>query len=151
VIVEVDPTVSTPPYEQLRLQVAAAIRGGVLTPGQQLPPIRQLAADLELAPGTVARAYRELEAAGLVASRGRRGTRVLELPPPPDASARAAQLQRIADDFALRAAELGARPTEAVAAAERSVATRSRGQRWSTSLSAAAPDRSDRSSSVPIG
>jgi GntR family transcriptional regulator len=80
VIVRVDPASPIPPYEQLRAQVAASIVGGHLAEGHQLPPIRQLAADLDLAPGTVARAYRELEAAGLVISRGRRGTRVAGLP-----------------------------------------------------------------------
>ena len=123
-IVEVDPESSSPPYEQLRLQIAAAIRSGVLAPGQQLPSIRQLAADLDLAPGTVARAYRELEAAGLVASRGRRGTRVLDLPPTPSTDDRAAQLRRAADEFSLRAAELGVTPTEAVAAVEQAFAAR---------------------------
>ena len=76
VIVEVDTTNPTPPYEQIRGQVATMIAAGTLAPGAQLPPIRQLAADLGLAANTVARAYRELESAGLVASRVRHGTTV---------------------------------------------------------------------------
>lgn len=63
-----------PPYEQLREQLAGLISVGELRPGQRLPPVRQLAADLGLAPGTIARAYRELEQSGLVEGRGRRGT-----------------------------------------------------------------------------
>jgi len=66
----------TPPYEQLRRQLADLIGAGVLGPGERLPPLRQLAADLGLAAGTVARTYRELEAAGLVVSRRGGGTRV---------------------------------------------------------------------------
>jgi GntR family transcriptional regulator len=66
----------TPPYEQLRRQFAELIGSGVLAAGDRLPPLRQLAADLGLAVGTVARTYRELEAAGLVASRRGGGTRV---------------------------------------------------------------------------
>ena len=66
----------TPPYEQLRRQLAGLIQSAVLTPGGWLPPLRQLAADLGLAVGTVARAYRELESAGLVTSRRGGGTRV---------------------------------------------------------------------------
>jgi DNA-binding transcriptional regulator YhcF (GntR family) len=62
----VDTADPTPPYEQLRRQLAGLIRSGVLEPGGRLPPLRQLAADLGLAVGTVARAYRELESAGLV-------------------------------------------------------------------------------------
>ena len=45
----------TPPYEQLRRQLADLIGAGLLRPGDRLPPLRQLAADLGLAAGTVAR------------------------------------------------------------------------------------------------
>lgn len=74
----VSPTDPTPPYEQLRRQLADLIGAGVLTPGDRLPPLRQLASDLGLATGTVARTYRELESAGLVVSRRGGGTRVAE-------------------------------------------------------------------------
>ena len=79
-IVRIDASSPVPAYEQLRAQMTASIVGGHPEEGHQLPPIRQLAADLDLAPGTVARAYRELEAADLVVSRGRRGTRVASVP-----------------------------------------------------------------------
>ncbi len=75
-IVEVDTGSPTPPYDQIRTQVARMIATGVLAPGTQLPPIRQLAGDLGLAANTVARAYRELESEGLVVSRVRHGTTV---------------------------------------------------------------------------
>ncbi|MFY1693922.1 GntR family transcriptional regulator [Solwaraspora sp. WMMA2101] len=71
----------TPPYEQLRRQLVELIRYGVLAPGDRLPPVRQLAADLGLAAGTVARTYRELESAGVVVSRRGGGTRVAAAPP----------------------------------------------------------------------
>ena len=71
----------TPPYEQLRRQLTDLIRYGVLAPGDRLPPVRQLAADLGLATGTVARTYRELETAGLVVARRGGGTRVAAAPP----------------------------------------------------------------------
>jgi GntR family transcriptional regulator len=70
----------TPPYEQLRRQLLELIRYGVLAPGDRLPPLRQLAADLGLAVGTVARTYRELETAGMVVSRRGGGTRVAAVP-----------------------------------------------------------------------
>ena len=76
-IVEVDTASPTPPYEQIRAQLARMIGTGVLTAQTQLPPIRQLAADLGLAANTVARAYRELELEGLVTSRVRHGTTVV--------------------------------------------------------------------------
>lgn len=70
----VDAGNGTPPYEQLRAQLAALVEAGALAEGDRLPPVRGLAADLGLAPGTVARAYTELETDGLVAGQGRRGT-----------------------------------------------------------------------------
>ena len=79
-ILEVDPASAIPPYEQLRQQVTALVRAGVLTSGTRLPTIRQLANDLGLAGGTVARAYRELESDGLVTTHGRYGTVVAPLP-----------------------------------------------------------------------
>ena len=54
--------------------MAARISAGELPAGTRLPPVRQLANDLGLAANTVARAYRDLEAAGLVETRGRGGT-----------------------------------------------------------------------------
>ena len=52
--VTVDVLDPTPPYEQLRRQLADLIGSGVLSAGDRLPPVRQLAADLGLAVGTVA-------------------------------------------------------------------------------------------------
>jgi DNA-binding transcriptional regulator YhcF (GntR family) len=80
VIITVDTASPTPPYEQIRGQLATMIESGTLTAGTQLPTIRQLAADLGLAANTVARAYRELEIEGLVASRVRHGTVVAARP-----------------------------------------------------------------------
>jgi DNA-binding transcriptional regulator YhcF (GntR family) len=69
-----DPDSSVAPYEQLRTQLAAMAADGTLKPGQKLPTVRQLAADLGLAANTVARAYRELEADNIISTQGRRGT-----------------------------------------------------------------------------
>lgn len=76
--VEVDVTSGVPVFEQVRTQVVAHVAAGRLRPGDRLPTIRALAADLGLAPGTVARAYRELELAGVVATRRRTGTVVAD-------------------------------------------------------------------------
>jgi DNA-binding transcriptional regulator YhcF (GntR family) len=78
--VKLEPRSATPPFEQVRQQIAELITTGVLAAGARLPPVRQLAADLGLATGTVARAYQELEAAGLVTTRRGAGTRVAEAP-----------------------------------------------------------------------
>ena len=68
----------TPPYEQVRRQLAGHIQTGRLPAGSRLPAVRQLAADLGLAAGTVARAYRELEDMGLITTGRARGTHVTE-------------------------------------------------------------------------
>lgn len=70
----VDHSSAVPPFEQVRDGVAAAVRTGALAAGDRLPTVRKLAADLGLASNTVARAYRELEEAGVVETRGRNGT-----------------------------------------------------------------------------
>ncbi len=70
----IDSTSTTPPYEQVRLRIADLAATGILPAGTRLPPVRALAGDLGLAANTVARAYRELEQAGLVETRGRLGT-----------------------------------------------------------------------------
>ncbi|MCP8999262.1 GntR family transcriptional regulator [Pseudarthrobacter sp. RMG13] len=61
-------------FEQLRLQVIRLADSGGLPPGTKLPAVRTLAGLLDVAPHTVARAYKELEAAGVVATKGRNGT-----------------------------------------------------------------------------
>lgn len=72
----VDTTLPDPPYEQIRSQVAALVDSGHLAAGTRLPSVRALAEQLGLATNTVARAYRELEHAGVVTTRGRAGTLV---------------------------------------------------------------------------
>ncbi len=73
-LVVLDPTSAVPPFEQVRSQIARAIDQGVLPPATRLPTVRSLAASLGLAVNTVARAYRELELEGLVATEGRHGS-----------------------------------------------------------------------------
>jgi GntR family transcriptional regulator len=65
-----------PIYHQIVTQVKHLVAAGRLKPGQELPPIRILAQQLLINPNTVARAYRELEAAGMVSSRRGAGTHV---------------------------------------------------------------------------
>jgi DNA-binding transcriptional regulator YhcF (GntR family) len=73
-MITVADTSPVPPFEQVRAQLAAQITAGELVAGTRLPSVRQLADDLGLAVNTVARSYKELEAAGLVETRGRGGT-----------------------------------------------------------------------------
>ena len=80
VALRIDSRDPTPPYEQLHRQLLTAIAFGALAPGTRLPSVRQLAADLGVASGTVMRAYSELESAGLVTSRRGGGTTVSKTP-----------------------------------------------------------------------
>ncbi|PJJ45540.1 GntR family transcriptional regulator [Glutamicibacter mysorens] len=84
--ISVDLAAATAPYEQIRLQIVSLIALGELPAGSKLPTVRALATDLGVAAGTVARAYKELEAEGLITSRRRAGTVVNERLRPVDAS-----------------------------------------------------------------
>jgi GntR family transcriptional regulator len=75
--ISVDLSSATPPYEQIRTQIGSLIAVGSLGAGTRLPTVRSLAADLGIAAGTVARAYKELEQAGLIETRRRNGTVVV--------------------------------------------------------------------------
>jgi DNA-binding transcriptional regulator YhcF (GntR family) len=79
--VRLDARASAPLFDQLRLQIIDGVRDGRLAPGTRLPTVRELAGDLGLAVNTVARAYRELETAGVVETRGRFGTFVARIDP----------------------------------------------------------------------
>lgn len=110
--IDVDVTSPVPPYEQVRAQIADLAATGALPVGARLPSIRQLAGDLGLAPGTVARAYRELESEGVVTSRVRHGTTVAPRPRP-SASQTKAGLSSAARAYALAVRSLGVSQNDA--------------------------------------
>ena len=118
----IDESARIPPYEQLRAQLRLMVSSGRLKPRERLPPIRSLAAELGLAPGTVARAYRELEWAGIVEGRGRAGTFVVD-EPPVAFSVVERQLADAADAFAAEADRLGVGQQAAIVALETAFAT----------------------------
>ncbi|MCX2182585.1 GntR family transcriptional regulator [Streptomyces sp. SKN60] len=72
--ISVDPRSTTAPYEQLRAHISERARSGELPVGYKLPTVRGLAEDLGLAANTVAKAYKALEADGVIETRGRNGT-----------------------------------------------------------------------------
>lgn len=73
-MISIDADSPVPPFEQVRTTLAQQMADRTLPVGTRLPTVRALAADLGIAVNTVARAYRELESAGLVETRGRAGT-----------------------------------------------------------------------------
>jgi GntR family transcriptional regulator len=111
----VDMTSPVPPFEQIRAQFFTLISNGVLHRNDRLPPVRQLAADLGLAVGTTARAYRELEAAGLVRTHRGGGTRVLTSQAPPQEK-RGALVHERARAYVQQARLLGATDSDLIAA-----------------------------------
>ena len=112
-----------PPFEQVRSQIAAAISDGTLAVGFRLPPVRQLAGDLGLAPNTVARSYRELELAGLIETRGRHGSFVAGAVSPQRALAIEA-----ARDYVRQVADLGLSEAESLAIVRREIEQQSLAQ-----------------------
>ncbi len=107
-----------PLSEQLASAIAERIHRGSLAPGRRLPTVRALAEDLELAPNTVAKAYRALEAEDLVEGRGRQGTFVAERLPVRPAKADAL-LDDAARAFVARARQLGVSDADARGAVRR--------------------------------
>lgn len=77
----IDAQPGAPLFEQVRTRMIEAVREGALPAGTRLPTVRELAGQLGLAVNTVARAYRELETAGVVETRGRFGTFVASSDP----------------------------------------------------------------------
>jgi GntR family transcriptional regulator len=69
-----DPGSGVPTYLQLVQQVERALRLGYLTPGDQLPKVRDVVAALAINPNTVLKAYKELETKGLAVGRPGQGT-----------------------------------------------------------------------------
>ncbi|MEC4574454.1 GntR family transcriptional regulator [Streptomyces virginiae] len=103
---------SAAPYEQLRAQIAARARSGKLPAGFKLPTVRGLAEELGLAANTVAKAYRALEADGVIETRGRNGTFVAAA-----GEGAAREAASAAQAFAERVHRLGLTEAEAIAAA----------------------------------
>jgi DNA-binding transcriptional regulator YhcF (GntR family) len=76
--IQIDDMSSRSIYEQIIDQIQEAIATNALQPNDRLPTVRQLADQLDIAPGTVARAYSDLEQQGIVVTDGARGTRVAQ-------------------------------------------------------------------------
>ncbi len=119
VALRLEPGDPTPPYEQLRRQLATAIESGLLAPESRLPTVRQLAADLGVAAGTVMRAYAELEGGGLVVSRRGGGTSVSASPRTLPKVERQGRLAELAAALVAQARRLGAADDEIRRAVDR--------------------------------
>ncbi len=107
-MLRVDANLALPVYEQIREQVVRMVVSGTLEPGTRMPTIRQLANDLQLAKGTVAKAYSLLEEHRVLETRGHKGSFVLD---PAgitlDTDSPATALAEAADAYVIAARQLG--------------------------------------------
>lgn len=102
-----------PIYTQLMSQIKHLIATSELQPGDQLPTVRQLAADLRVNFNTVARAYRLLDEEGIISTQHGRGTFILD--PPSEEKAREIRrkdLRRLTQQYLSRTFRLEFSPKE---------------------------------------
>ena len=102
-----DPHSGVPVYRQLIDQVQAAIAAGVLSVGDQLPTVRQVAVDLVINPNTVLRAYREMEIRGTLDTQQGSGTFIADKKFEYAKGERERQLGQLVGEFVSRAGSAG--------------------------------------------
>ena len=103
----VNPSSGVPIYVQIETQVKNAIAAGALKRDQALPSVRKLASELGINPNTVARAYQELERAGVIATVQGGGTYVAESVPRFLKSEKLRRMQPYARQIAVEGIQLG--------------------------------------------
>lgn len=103
----IHPSSGVPIYRQLMDQVRAFVAGGRLKPGDMLPSVRQMAAELEINMMTVSKAYARLQAEGLIEHERGQGMRIGEQRETGTLAARREQLKPFIDQLVARALQLG--------------------------------------------
>ena len=97
-MIRVDAASFVPIYEQIKQEIGRLAATGRLKPGDPLPSIRDLAAEIIVNPNTVARAYRELEQEGIIATQKGRGSVVAERARPDAERVLRAHVGRVMDE-----------------------------------------------------
>jgi GntR family transcriptional regulator len=111
--IKIDFRLRTPIYIQIMEQIRRQVVSRVLKPGEQLPTVRQMAADLRVNFNTVARSYRLLDEAGIISTQHGRGTYILEEDSPDDsARLRHQALEELTQSFLAEAALMDFSPQE---------------------------------------
>ncbi|MBI5566914.1 MAG: GntR family transcriptional regulator [Chloroflexi bacterium] len=119
---KLDPRSRTPIYAQLIQQVKQQVAAGQLKPGDQLPTVRALAADLHVHTNTVARAYDLLDQDGVISAQQGRGTYIARPANHPHLRRhRRDALQTLIDRAVLEALSLGYAPEEITASFDRTL------------------------------
>jgi GntR family transcriptional regulator len=127
-LIDIEADGPVPIYEQIVAQVVYAVASGALEPGARLPSVRELAERLVVNPNTVARAYQELERAGVVEARRGLGMEVTAAAP---AQCRARRQETVRERIraALREAVSSALPAEQIRKLVEEELARANGQR----------------------
>ena len=110
-------------YEQIVGSIQRLVREEKLIPGADLPPVRQLASDLEINPNTVARAYSLLEKDGIIETARRRGTRISDSALSRAQLSLAGRIEKAVDRVVRETAHLGIDPDDLVQALIRRLET----------------------------
>jgi GntR family transcriptional regulator len=106
--IRIDPDSAVPIYQQIVHSINHQVATGRLKPGEQLPTVRELAADLRINPNTVARAYDQLDSDSVISTQQGRGTYVRERPDQQHLTrVRQEQLKAIMDGAVSRALSTG--------------------------------------------
>lgn len=106
--IRIDPDSAVPIYQQIVHSIKYQVATGRLKPGEQLPTVRELAADLRINPNTVARAYDQLDGDSVISTQQGRGTYVRERPDQQHLTrVRQEQLKAIMDGAVSRALSMG--------------------------------------------
>jgi GntR family transcriptional regulator len=104
---KLDLRTGVPVYRQIMDQVRSGLAAGSLSPGDQLPTVRQMAVDLAINPNTVFRAYRELELGGLLETQQGTGTFLSHKNVTQDEAERQRELGQLVGEFVSRAGSTG--------------------------------------------
>ena len=102
-----------PIYIQIMDQIKHKIAANEISPGDQLPTVRQMAADLRVNFNTIARAYRLMDEDGIISTQHGRGTFILDQPTGKEAEKlRQQDLERLTHHYLIEAHKLGHSPEE---------------------------------------
>jgi len=104
---QLDVQSGVPAYRQIIDQVMVGMASGMLSSGDQLPTVRQLAVDLCITPNTVARAYKEMEVRGVLDTQQGIGTFISHKKIPGRQAERQRQLSQMVGEFLARAGGAG--------------------------------------------